>query len=649
MNFRTMILKRQYFSVHIKRILAYPWFIYGACFHCVFGSYNPRLTLKQDDALLYNRNYSHTVLFNQEGSKRLFVGGINNVLHFDVDSHQIVENFTLNPNSRCGESSCENVVTIIERFQDYTFVCGTNGEQPMCWKLFPRETNHSTEVIDGTGISPFKGSQNSLSLLADGDLYVAAPLYNDGTLLQFRRKAGQRTSVWMHDQWVSGPTFISSFLAKRKNDPLNEKIYVLFREKNSDTSPEADPWISRVARVCKVDEGGPKQLLQNIWTSFLKARLVCGIPRESLYFNRLQDVFIQHADDWRDSRVYALFSSGWNSTAVCIYSLAELDVVFENSTFKGYSEPIPTPRPGTCVKQSSSIPISTLQIIKDHPEMKEWIHPIQKDRPFFTSSKNFTKIAVDRVQASDDSIHSVLLLATDDGVIVKILEDGSKAFIISETHLCNGSAPVHSMKLDSEKRKLFVGYPGQISVLDLQRCQDYNASCEECVLSRDPYCAWTEQGCTSQTKGGIQNIADGLTKVCHQKSGGRLRRDVQQASTAPLRIQLSVPTGIPFYLSCPVESNHATYKWEHDQKIIPCQQTQSECLLLIPIMTTDIHGNYTCMSHELDYTKTVREYQLSNDASNDASNYAFNDAFKLRIQDWLMAAFVTSAFYQLSL
>lgn len=50
------------------------------------------------------------------------------------------------------------------------------------------------------------------------------------------------------------------------------------------------------------------------------------------------------------------------------------------------------------------------------------------------------------------------------------------------------------------QRKLFVGYPGQLSVLDLQRCKDYNASCEECVLSRDPYCAWTERGCTSQTK-----------------------------------------------------------------------------------------------------------------------------------------------------
>ncbi len=95
-------------------------------------------------------------------------------------------------------------------------------------------------------------------------------------------------------------------------------------------------------------------------------------------------------------------------------------------------------------------------------------------------------------------------------------------------------------------------------------------------------------------------------------------------------------TGDPFYLSCPVDSNHATYKWEHNQTSIPCQQTQSECLLLIPAMTNGMYGNYRCRSHELDYTKTVREYNLF---------YASNGAFKLRAQDWLMAAFVTSTFY----
>lgn len=48
-----------------------------------------------------------------------------------------------------------------------------------------------------------------------------------------------------------------------------------------------------------------------MWTSFLKARLVCGFPEESLYFNRLQDIYVMHAEDWHDTRVYALFTSSW--------------------------------------------------------------------------------------------------------------------------------------------------------------------------------------------------------------------------------------------------------------------------------------------------------------------------------------------------
>lgn len=51
---------------------------------------------------------------------------------------------------------------------------------------------------------------------------------------------------------LTEPTFISTSWVKRQEDPDNEKIYVFFREKNSDSSLDADPWISRVARVCKV-------------------------------------------------------------------------------------------------------------------------------------------------------------------------------------------------------------------------------------------------------------------------------------------------------------------------------------------------------------------------------------------------------------
>lgn len=43
-----------------------------------------------------------------------------------------------------------------------------------------------------------------LLLFLEQDLYAAAPLDADGGSLQFRRKAGDRTNVWMHDSWVSG-------------------------------------------------------------------------------------------------------------------------------------------------------------------------------------------------------------------------------------------------------------------------------------------------------------------------------------------------------------------------------------------------------------------------------------------------------------
>lgn len=45
------------------------------------------------------------------------------------------------------------------------------------------------------------------------------------------------------------------------------------------------------------------------------------------------------------------------------------------------------------------------------------------------------------------------------------------------------------------QRKLLVGLPDELALVDLQSCQSYNQSCEHCVLARDPYCAWAEARC----------------------------------------------------------------------------------------------------------------------------------------------------------
>ncbi|XP_046890503.1 semaphorin-7A [Hypomesus transpacificus] len=584
----------------------------------------PRLILKQDQEntiLQYPIYQNHTVFFHPGDSDDLYVGGTDFVLQIDVQNCRIIEEFTLNTTGEqtCTEEPCQNVITVIQHFQDSVFVCGTNGHKPQCWKLYSRIDNKTHEIVEsyeGIGISPHVYTHNSLSLTVEGDLYAAAPLDGDGSSLQFRRKAGSRTNVWMYDTWVSEPTFISANWIQRSDDPHNEKIYVFFREKNSDNSPEADPWISRVARVCKIDEGGSKRFFQNMWTSFLKARLVCGIPKESLYFNRLQDIFVLHSEDWKASKVYGLFTSSWNSTAVCIYSMEEIDRIFENSTFKGFDKEIPNPRPGKCVSNSKTLPLDTINVVKDHPEMSDWIHSIHPRIPFYISSNNYTKIAVDQVQAADEHMHNVLLLATDSGKIHKILEDGSEPFIISEIQSSNHSDIIRSIKLESAKRKLVVGFSEQISTLDLERCQDYNGSCEDCVLARDPYCAWSKSGCTPTVPGSIQNILDGQTSVCRKtteesKKLNRTKRETQPPSSAPLVAVHKVPQNAPFYLSCPIDSYHAVYTWEHGGHSKPCLPMQANCLHLIPAMTEENYGHYICVSKERDYNKTVKEYQLN--------------------------------------
>lgn len=71
--------------------------------------------------------------------------------------------------------------------------------------------------------------------------------------MQFTRNGFTKIAIPLLACSLSEPTFISAFVARRPNNPMNEKIYVLFREKNSDSSPEADPWVSRVARICRVE------------------------------------------------------------------------------------------------------------------------------------------------------------------------------------------------------------------------------------------------------------------------------------------------------------------------------------------------------------------------------------------------------------
>lgn len=65
-----------------------------------------------------------------------------------------------------------------------------------------------------------------------------------------------------------------------------------------------------------------------------------------------------------------------------------------------------------CVPDSRLLPLATISVVKDHPEMSSWVHPKDERAPFYISSNIYTKIVVDKVQAADQHSYSVLFLST---------------------------------------------------------------------------------------------------------------------------------------------------------------------------------------------------------------------------------------------
>lgn len=121
----------------------------------------------------------------------------------------------------------------------------------------------------------------------------------------------------------------------------------------------------------------------------------------------------------------------------------------------------------------------------------------------------------------------------------------------------------------------------------------------------------------------------------------RTKRETVSPSPVDLRTVHSVPLGVPFYLSCPIDSYHAVYTWEHGGQSSPCLQMQSNCLHLIPVMTQENYGNYKCVSEEKDYTKVVKNYDLAQQIIPDTKTdgrttpYKINDASAVVPQIWI--------------
>jgi hypothetical protein len=182
-----------------------------------------------------------------------------------------------------------------------------------------------------------------------------------------RKKYPFKRTLKYDSSWLDKPNFVGSF-------DVGEFVYFFFRETAVEYINCGKSVYSRVGRVCKSDVGGRNILNQN-WATYLKARLNCSIPGEfPFYFNEIQDV---HQIPGSKDKFYATFTTSLNGlegSAICVFSQDSIEKTFDGK-FKEQasstsawlpvlSSKVPTPRPGTCVNDTQKLQDTVLNFIR---------------------------------------------------------------------------------------------------------------------------------------------------------------------------------------------------------------------------------------------------------------------------------------------
>uniref|UniRef100_A0A8C5S1C2 Semaphorin 3F n=1 Tax=Laticauda laticaudata TaxID=8630 RepID=A0A8C5S1C2_LATLA len=515
----------------------------------------------------------YRILLKDEDHDRMYVGSKDYILSLDLHdinrepliihwpaSQQRIDECVLSGKNNNGE--CGNFIRLIQPWnRTHLYVCGTGAYNPVCTfvnrgrKAQAFELNQSIQqggrgsrAVDsslhpspverkdyifylepeklesGKGKCSYDPKVDTVSTLINEDLYAGVYIDFMGTDAAIFRTLGKQTAMrtdQYNSRWLNDPAFVHAKLIPDSAEKNDDKLYFFFREKSTD-SPQSSVVYSRIGRICLNDDGGHCCLV-NKWSTFLKARLICSVPGPDgieTHFDELQDVFIQQTQDVKNPIIYAVFAASgsvFKGSAVCVYSMADIRMVFNgpfahkegpNYQWMPYTGKMPYPRPGTCpggtftpsMKSTKDYPDEVINFMRTHPMMYNGVYPIHR-QPLVVRTNvkyKFTTIAVDQVDAADGR-YEVLFLGTDRGTVQKVIvlpkdDLETEELMLEEVEvfkLCqylNVTMP--------QQQQLYVSSAIGLTHLALHRCDVYGEACADCCLARDPYCAWDGKSCS---------------------------------------------------------------------------------------------------------------------------------------------------------
>ncbi|XP_061656807.1 semaphorin-4D isoform X2 [Syngnathoides biaculeatus] len=560
---------------------------------------------------------------------------------------------TLKGKSR--ETDCLNYIRVLQVVDDQRlYVCGTHAFQPQCDYLTLADFSLEGRAEDGRGKCSFDPSQSFTTVMVDGELYsgTAYNFLGSEPIISRYSPSSYLLRTEYSTSWLNEPTFVFADVIREGENPVDgedDKIYYFFTEVSVEYEFFGNLLIPRVARVCKGDQGG-QRTLQKKWTSFLKAKLVCSMPELNFVFNVVHDVFILKGTRLKDTVIYGAFTSQWGNvglSAVCAYNMSAVDEVFSKGKYMQkatveqshtkwvrYNGVSPSPRPGACINShmrqqninsSLQLPDKTLQFVKDHPLLEDPVLPIGNRPRLITKDINYTQVVVERVCALDGTIHDVIFTGTDKGVLHKSVVLTGEVHMVEEIQLLKNNQPIKKLVLSSKTHSLYAGSDTGVVQSPTAFCSKYQ-SCDDCILARDPYCAWDPRTAHCVK---ISDMPSQELRMLIQSLSG----DAGKCPTAPIvplkdYERVSVKPGSSAELPCLVRSNRAQVMWRSNGSLLTEAShfhfIRDNGLLIYSVAAED-QGRYECWSVEFasgnNFTRLLAGFVLTLDVPDGESTF----------------------------
>ncbi|KAM9789514.1 semaphorin-4E-like [Neosynchiropus ocellatus] len=522
-------------------------------------------------------------------------------------------------------TDCRNQIkTLLKTQDDRMLVCGTHALDPQCDHMSYVDGKLTLEGKEDSGTlkCPSDPSGSSASLMIGNDVYSATESIFSRSPPNFVRTSANKVTF-------SDPKFVAmEMMPESENSDAgdDDKIYLFYSEIAVEYETYKPMRVSRVARVCKGDLGGPHHFAKR-WTSFIRARLQCPIPGTEWSYI-IQDTYrwCDPHQDWKSCLFFAVFTAQtWPSvvSAVCVYSVTDISREFSEGQFmtrifdewKPYTGHLPVPRPGSCInnatreagiKQSLGLPFETLTFIEKNFFMVD-ILPVGEKALLVNERGEFTCIIVDQVQTTDGDSHHVMFIGTMKGTILKAVNYDGEMFIIQEVQVFKTPEPIKILKFSSVRRQIYAGSNSGVVQVSASSC-GRSLSCVDCVLARDPYCGWDQAAgrCTALSatpRQLLQSVKEGDTSLCPKTEVQTEKKSLAAAGYLKLL--------------CSSESKLATVRWEKDHSPLvssPHHLELEDGLLILNASKSDA-GLYRCLSvgrsRVEEYTTVIAQYHVT--------------------------------------